>query len=500
MDKNEILTVTDVTKFFPGVIALNKVNFGLRVGEVHALVGENGAGKSTFINILAGVLQPDEGKINLAEIETKITNPFVAKEKGISTVYQELSLAESLTIAENIIHYKIPLHNKQFYDWKRIYSQCSELLKIFDKQYLSPKTLVKDLSITNKQVIEILKAISVNPRILILDEPTSSLDELGLNKLFDLIADLKNKGTSIIYITHHLKEIFKIADRVTVFRDGKHISTDLISDVTENELVSKMIGREIKYEQTSSKFVNIKPVFRVKNLGSRIIKNLNFQVNQGEILGFYGLVGSGRTETAKIIFGLDPATEGEMFLNNKLIKNQSVQQAIKNNIAYISEDRKGTGLFLEKSLSDNIIAPQLEKFQKKGFLNEKKVAISAEKYADLTKTKYYSLKQLTKTLSGGNQQKVLLATWFQTEPLLLIIDEPTKGVDVGARNEIYQVIRNLAQQGVSIIMITSDLAECLLMSNRILIFRDKEIIKELDRKDATEEIIVSYATGVRIQE
>ena len=283
-----------------------------------------------------------------------------------------------------------------------------------------------------------------------------------------------------------------------MFRDGKYISTDMVSDVTENELVSKMIGREIDPNQTTSDIAKAKPMFRVCNLGSEAIQNISFHLNQGEILGMYGLVGSGRTETAKIIFGMDPASEGEMFINDKLIKNRSVQQAIENRIAYISEDRKGSGLFLEKSLRDNIIAPQLDKFQKNGFMLEGKTIAAAEKYAELTKIKYNNLKQLTRTLSGGNQQKVLLATWFQTEPRLLITDEPTKGVDVGARNEIYQVIRNMAQNGMSIILITSDLTECLLMSNRILIFRQKRIVKELDRKDATEELIVSYATGIRI--
>lgn len=498
MPNDDILTVSDVTKTFPGVVALDKVNFRLRTGEVHALVGENGAGKSTFINILAGVLQPDAGKITLAGVETKIANPFSAKEKGISTVYQELSLAESLTIAENIIHYKIPLRFKKFYKWKSIYSQCTEYLRLFGKEHLSPKTPVKDLSITDKQIVEILKAISVSPRILVLDEPTSSLDETGVKKLFELIGELKKKGASVIYISHHLKEIFAIADRVTVFRDGKYISTDMIADVTENALVSKMIGREISYAQLTRDIEEPKPVFRACNLGSGVIKNINFHLNQGEILGLYGLVGSGRTETAKIIFGMDPATEGEMYLRGKLIKNNSVRQAIHNEIAYISEDRKGSGLFLEMSLRDNIISPQLDKFQKNGFMNERKATLAAENYAGVTRTKYNNIRQLTRTLSGGNQQKILLATWFQSEPCILITDEPTKGVDIGARNEIYQVLRNMAQNGMSIILITSDLTECLLMSNRILIFREMKIVKELDRKGASEELIISHATGVRV--
>jgi ABC-type sugar transport system ATPase subunit len=498
MTSGELLAVENVTKYFPGVVALDRVNFKLNSGEVHALVGENGAGKSTFINIAAGVLQPDGGSIFISGMETKISSPFTAKETGISTVYQELSLAESLTVAENVIHYKIPLIHGKFYRWNTIFSQCSALLRLFNKEYISPKTAVKDLSITDKQIVEILKAVSVNPRILILDEPTSSLGEAEVNKLFELINELKGRGTSVIYITHHLKEVFRIADRVTVFRDGRYVSTDTVDSVTEDELITKMIGREIKPERDTDCPAGSDQVFRARNLGSEVIKNINFSVNRGEILGMYGLVGAGRTELAKVIFGIDPADEGEMFLNNKLIKNHSPLQAIHNKIGYISEDRKGSGLFLEKSLRDNIISPQLYKYQKGGFMDEKRATAAAEKYAGLTKAKYYSLKQLTTTLSGGNQQKVLLAAWFQTEPALLIIDEPTKGVDVGARGEIYQIIRDMALRGMAIVLITSDLTECLTMSNRILVFREKKIIKELDRKDATEELIVSYAAGVRV--
>ncbi len=496
--KEVLLKVEGITKKFPGVLALNKVNFELFKGEVHAIVGENGAGKSTLMNILSGILHPDEGKISLSCSELKVENPYMAKVNGISTVYQELSLADSLSIAENIITYQKPLKRFGFVDWETMYKRCDNLLKLFDKKDLKPKTLVKELSLAEKQVVEILKAVSSEPRILILDEPTSSLSRLEVDKLFYLIRQFKKKGTSIIYISHHLREIFEIADRVTVFRDGKDICTNKIGEVKEQQLVTKMVGREIKTFYMGYNNISSKEYFIVDNISSKKIKNIKFNVKKGEILSIYGLVGAGRTELAKAIFGLDPIEQGQMFLNGSEVKIKNPAMAVKNRIAYVSEDRKESGLYLEKTIQDNVVSSKLYSYQKMGWMDDGQVKKMAEKYIGLTKIKCFSAKQPAATLSGGNQQKLLLAAWFQIDPLILIIDEPTRGVDIGARNEIYNLIRNMAQEGKGVIIITSDLPESLILSDRIIVMKDRRIVKEFLRDEATEEKIIASATGVAI--
>ena len=498
MVKEVLLKVEGITKRFPGVLALDKVNFELCKGEVHAIVGENGAGKSTLMNILAGVFQADEGKIFLSGRALKVENPYMAIINGVSTVYQELSLADSLSIAENIITYQKPLKKFGFIDWPIMYKRCEELLKLFDKKELKPRTLVKELSLAEKQVVEILKAISSEPRILILDEPTSSLSQVEVDKLFSLIRQFKEKGTSVIYISHHLREIFEIADRVTVFRDGRNICTNNIAEVKEQQLVTKMVGREIMAFDRNTNTISSQEYFIVDNISSKKMKDITFHVRKGEILSIYGLVGAGRTELAKAIFGLDPIKEGHMFLNGKEIKVKNPAMAVKNRIAYVSEDRKESGLYLEKTIQDNVVSSKLYSYQKIGWMDDGKIKKTAEKYIDLTKIKCFSAKQLAATLSGGNQQKLLLAAWFQIDPLILIVDEPTRGVDIGARSEIYNLIRDMAQEGRGVIIITSDLPESLILSDRIIVMKDRRIVTEFLRDEATEEKIIASATGVAI--
>ena len=487
-----------ITKSYPGVRALDDVRFELRKGEVHALVGENGAGKSTLVHILGGVLQPDSGDLFLDGQRRRLENAYRAAQLGNSVVFQELSLAPNLSIAENVFFNRQPLKSSGIsVDWRTLYRKTSELLDLFQLD-LDPKTQVKSLSPALQQVMEILKALSQSPKVLILDEPTSSLTSRETTLLFDNIRRVKDEGVSVVYISHHLPEIFEICDRVTVLRDGLNVGTRQIADVTENELVQMMVGRDLKdiygtpCSSIGTELLAVEGACRGKDF-----RDVDFSIREGEILGFAGLVGSGRTELARALFGLDPLDRGQMRLRGEAIRITTPREAIRNGIGYLTEDRKEDGLFLDMTIRENCIAPSLVEFANSiGCLDRKKTATFAQECRKRYKVITPSIEQKVRNLSGGNQQKVLLSMWLGTNPRVLIADEPTRGIDVGAKQEVYQLIRELASGGVAIVLISSDVIELLGVCDRIVVMREGSLVGEFPRETATEEGIIACAAGV----
>ncbi|MGE5610588.1 MAG: sugar ABC transporter ATP-binding protein [Bacillota bacterium] len=499
MSSPPVLQLHDIVKTFPGVRALDHARFELQVGEVHALVGENGAGKSTLMNIIAGVHQPDSGQIIYAGQPITLPNPHRAAEQGIAVVFQELSLAPNLSIAENIFANRQPTKGLNLIDWTKLHALTRNFLKLFELD-IDPATPVKELSVAHRQVIEILKALSHRPCILILDEPTSSLTSRETRLLFDNIRRLKREGVSFIYISHHLSEVFEIADRVTVMRDGQYIDTFNIDQVDEETLVRKMVGRELTNVYGRRRTPIGEPFFQVANATrKRAFQNISFTLRQGEILGLAGLVGAGRTELARALAGIEPLDAGQIFLDNHLLRIRTPQEAIRHRIGYLTEDRKDQGLFLRMPIRDNCVAPSLRHFASfLGWMNDTAIRNFAEHSRRNLKIATPGVWQRVANLSGGNQQKVLLSMWMGIAPKVLIVDEPTRGIDVGARSEIYTLLRSLASTGVGILMISSDLQEILGLSDHILVMRHGELVAEFPRENATEETLIAAATGVEL--
>ena len=492
-----ILEARQIVKTFPGVRALDGVRLRLVQGEVHALVGENGAGKSTLIHVLGGVLPPDSGQIRLHGEEVRFHNAHDAALKGIGVVFQELSLSPNLSVAENIFANRQPVGRLNLIRRRRLNADAAELLEWF-RCDVDPRTPVARLPIGTQQVVEILKAVSQRPRVLILDEPTSSLAGPDTQLLFRAIHQLKQGGTSFIYISHHLPEIFEIADRVTVFRDGKYVDTKKTADVTESSLVNMMVGREIDniYGQRTASVGE--EYFRVHAASrGKAFRDVGFTLRRGEILGIAGLVGAGRTELGRGIFGVEPLESGRIELEGQTLAIRSPREAIRRGIGYLTEDRKLQGLFLRMTVRDNCAAASLDRFAgRMDWMTDR----ALNRFAEDCRRKFNivtpSIRQRLGNLSGGNQQKVLLAMWMGISPRVLIVDEPTRGVDVGARSEIYASLRRLAAEGVGIIMISSDLLEILGLSDRILVMRGGRLAGEFSAADATEEKIIACAAGV----
>lgn len=493
-----LLTIKDLTKRFPGVLAVDRVSFSLKKGEILALLGENGAGKSTLTNMLSGVHRPDHGQIILAGKHLSFSSSHDAIQHGISMVFQELSLVETLSVSENIFANRQPVGKLNNIHWRQLYRDTKELLQRFDLN-INPNLLIKRLSMGQQQMLEILKAISTSPKVLILDEPTSSLTEAETDYLFQNIRKLQREGMSFIYITHKLSEIFEIADCVVVMRDGRYVGSKPVSEVNENDLVAMMVGREIedKYGQVTDR-LNGDAYFKVENFSyKKTFRNVSFALKKGEILGFAGLVGAGRTEMAQSIFGIEPKDSGKLFLDGSEIYISKPKEAIRQRIAYLTEDRKGLGLFLGMPVKDNLVAASLAVVTSKiGLIKKKLVEQNARQ-----KVKEFSIATPTihkkiLNLSGGNQQKCLVAMWMNILPKVIIFDEPTRGVDVGARTEIYQKLREFAAQGTGIIMISSDLPELIGMCDRILVMHQGTIQGEVLCDDFSEELILSYAAGI----
>ena len=494
-----ILDARNISKSFPGVLAVDNISLKLCKGEILALIGENGAGKSTLINVLGGVQKPDRGQIIINGQSVMFSSSDQAIRAGISVVFQELSLVDSLSIAENIFANRQPIGMLNKINWRQLYQQAQEFLEKFNLE-LNPRTLVKNLTMGQKQILEILKAISTSPKVLILDEPTSALTEQEIKCLFENIRMLRKQDMSFIYTTHKLSEVFQIADRVMVMRDGKKSGSERVNNVSENDLISMMVGRKIKdlYGVRGSAFSETETVLRVVGLNRKnVFKDVSFELQKGEILGLAGLIGAGRTEVGRAIVGVDPKDSGHIYLDGKEVHINNPKDAIIHKIAYLTEDRKKDGLFEGMALSNNIIAPSIENFTSViGFLDRKRINRYVESSVMEFGITTTSIMKKVLYLSGGNQQKVLVAMWMSIQPKVIIFDDPTRGVDVGSKADIYQILKDSASRGVGIIMISSELLELIGVCDRILAFHHGRIMGEILRKDFSEERIMTLAAGI----
>lgn len=491
-----LLEMNGICKSFPGVQALDHVTLKVRPGTVHALVGENGAGKSTLMKCLFGIYSKDEGEVIIEGKPTHIANPFDALTKGIAMVHQELQPIMERSVAENIYCGRFPLKYGLFIDHKKMYEDTERLLKEV-KMNFDPKVKLSTLSVSQMQAIEIAKAVSANAKIIIMDEPTSSLTQNEVDNLFEIINSLRKKGISIIYISHKMDEILSISDDVTIMRDGQYIGTWEAKELTIDMIVTKMVGRELKnlYPQKSN--VPAEVVLDVKGLTSiseKSFKDVSFQLRKGEVLGIGGLVGAQRSELFEAVFGIRGIKKGTITYKGKELKIKRPHDAIKQGIALLTEDRRATGIFGVLSIAENISVASLDKYVKIGFLNERKVENLVQENIKKLSIKTPNSKTKIQTLSGGNQQKVIISRWLANDPDIFILDEPTRGIDVGAKYEIYTIIADLAKQGKSIIMISSELPELIGMSDRVLVMCNGKVSGEVSKEDATQENIMSLAT------
>ena len=487
----------DISKSFPGVKALDGVSLQVKKGSVHAVMGENGAGKSTLMKVLFGQHMPDSGEIFINGKKAHIRSIKDAVSHGISMIYQELSPIKELSIAENIFVGRYLKNKAGIIDWDKMYSRCQE---IFDKWSLkyNPRTKIKMLKTADVQMIEIIKAISFNAKLVIMDEPTSSLSAKEVQKLFEFIRALKNEGITIIIITHKIDEVFQIADRVSVLRDGKYIGEKEIGELSRAEIIKMMVGREMDSVFPKKETGYGKVLLEVKNLnnGSKV-NNISFKLHEGEILGFAGIVGAGRTETMRSLFGLDFHTSGEVLINGKKIEINKPRDAINNHILMATESRKDDGLVLCRSVTENILLPSLHRRSWRGVLNAKKNRKAAAEAVKKLAVKTSSLEALANFLSGGNQQKLILCKWLMMNPKVLILDEPTRGIDVGAKWEIYNIIVDLAKQGVGIIFISSEMEEVIGLSDTVMVMCEGEINGKLNKNEVTQERIMNLASEVQ---
>lgn len=491
------LQMSHITKRFPGVLALSNVDFALRKGEVHALLGENGAGKSTLMKILSGVYQPDEGDIIFEGQSVSFANPLSAQSAGITIIHQEFNLFPELTVEENIfIGREFCKNNRWCLDEKQQRQAAIDILQKLNLN-ISPETLVADLTVAQQQMVEIAKAISVNAKILIMDEPTAALTETEIDSLFQVTRLLKEQGTGIVYISHRLEELALIADRATVMRDGQFIATVDYDAVKISDLIAMMVGRDLgNIYPRRGPLAQRKPVLEVSGLTRNgVLNNIDFTLYQGEILGFAGLMGAGRTELARAIFGADPIDGGTLKLNGKVTVIKDIPDAIQQGISYLTEDRKKEGLALGLSVERNIMLGNYPEYSDRyGNVDSKRCQKTSEEQVKALRIKTPHLEQAALNLSGGNQQKIIIARWVCKDTDILIFDEPTRGIDVGAKLEIYELMNRLVAKGKSIIMISSELPEVLGMCDRILVMRNGRITGELASDDATQEKIMQYAT------
>lgn len=496
---NVLVQMENIEKKFSGVHALKECRFELRAGEVHALVGENGAGKSTMMKILTGVYQKDSGQIFCNGNEVQISDTKAAQNLGISMIHQELNLAPDLTVAQNIFIGKEPRKKfSWFLDDQEMNRRTSELLAEINLN-IEPTTLVSSLTVAKQQMVEIVKAISYDSQVVIMDEPTAALSDSEIEELFRIIEKLRNKGVGIVYISHRMAELKRITDRITVMRDGSYINTVPTAETTIDQVISMMVGREIYQPQKPDrqKTQSSEIVLEVKNLASgTMVKDVSFSLRKGEILGVAGLVGAGRTEMARAIFGADELTHGEIFIKGNKVTIKEPHQAVALGIGYLSEDRKRYGCLLDMNVSANVAVAAQKKFTNKlSFVNDAAMNVRAQEVVEELKVKTPSITQLIKYLSGGNQQKVIIGKWLTRDSDILIFDEPTRGIDIGAKNEIYKLLESLANQGKSIIMISSELPEVLRLSHRIIVMCEGRVTGELmNDNDASQEKIMTFAT------
>ncbi|WP_330634629.1 sugar ABC transporter ATP-binding protein [Anaerovorax sp. IOR16] len=495
----KLIAMKGITKSFSGVPVLKGVDFNVYEGRIMALLGENGAGKSTLMKILTGAYQKNQGEIIVDGEPIDFQNIRQSQAKGIAIIHQELNLVKDLSIAENIFLGREPLRLGMQVNWKKLNEDAYLWLEKLGLNE-NPKTLVKNISVGKQQLVEIAKALSLNARILIMDEPTGALTVSETEKLFQVIQELKAEGKSIVYISHRLKEIFEICDDVTILRDGQFVSEQPISELDEDKIIESMVGRKLteQYPRVSCKAGET--VLEVKNISNQFVEKVNLSLRKNEIVGISGLMGSGRTELARTIYGIYKAKEGDIYVKGEKIKINHPTDALNHGIAYVSEDRKNNGIVLGMCVRENVTLASLKKFSGRlGNLHRKKEESSAQQYMKEMSIKTSGSKQLLKHLSGGNQQKVSLAKNLNVSPEVLILDEPTRGVDVGAKKEIYDLINTFKKQGMSILMISSEIPEILGMSDRIVVMHEGRIMGELSHEEANQEKIMSLAVGKEVR-
>lgn len=495
-DKIPVLRLEGIVKTFPGVRALDNVSFTVMPGEVHALMGENGAGKSTLMKVLGGIYQPDEGKIIVSEEQVVMRSPLEAKSKGIVFIHQELSLATELSVAENIYLGELPRKSLGRVDWDLLYSRTDAILKKL-KVGFDARTLVGDLSIANQQMVEIARALTVDAKAVIFDEPTASLTDAEKVVLFDVIADLQSQGVGIIYISHRMEEIFRITDRISVLRDGSYRGTVNTAETNEESVTQLMIGRKLDLSRNESHHEIGDVAIEVQNLScGDLFNDVSFEVRRGEVVGFYGLVGAGRTEIAETLFGLREPTSGKIFLNGEETIIHSPHDAIELGISLVPEDRKGQGLVLSMNCRDNMTLPQVDDLKAGPFVAEGAEISIFDQYRDRLDIRTPGWKQTVGNLSGGNQQKIVIGKWLSMHPDVLIVDEPTRGIDVGSKSEIHNLIRELAAQGYAVIVISSEMPEVLHVSDRIVAMYNGRIIRTFTSEEVTEDNLIQAISGI----
>lgn len=494
MEGKTVLKLVDIVKTFPGVRALDGVQLEILEGEVHALCGENGAGKSTLMKIIAGAQPYTSGHMYVNGEEVKFRSTKEAELKGISMIYQEFNMVTELTVAENMFLGRLPKTKLGNVDWKKLYKDAQAQL---DKMGLriNAKEKVANLSVAESQMVEIAKCLTINSKIIIMDEPTAALSDEEMQVLFKIIAELKKNGISIIYISHRMDEIFEISDRLTVFRDGKYVATKKITETGYDDIVHMMVGRAVDNLYPARSYEKQEVVFEAKNMISRRCKDVTVQLHKGEILGITGLLGSGCIELSKIIYGAVPKKSGEIYINGQLRDCSSPRKALASGIGFVSDDRKQEGLVLIRSIRENISMSSLKKLTKGISISKSLESKNIKAQAAAMNIKMSSAEQLVGKLSGGNQQKVVFAKVLEAGPDILILDEPTRGVDVGAKAEIYQIMDDLTKQGKSIIIISTDLPELIGVSDRVIVMREGEIVKEFQRGEANQENVLAYASG-----
>ena len=498
-----LLKMTGISKHFPGVQALDNVSLEVAPGEIHGLLGENGAGKSTLLKILSGAYQPDAGSIELDGRPVRVNSPHHAQQLGIVTIYQEFNLVPSLTIAENVFIGREP-GNAPFISWSALRDETQAITDRLGMN-LDPMSLVRDLTVAEQQMVEIARALSMKSRVIIMDEPTSALSEHEVEKLFQIMRDLKAQGLSIIFVTHRLEEVLHICDRITVLRDGKNVGTVNVKDIALNDIIRMMVGRSLdelfhregrhEYGEVALRVVNLSRYGTTQDPNATVLHDISFEVRRGEILGLAGLVGAGRTELARVIFGADPFFQGFIEIGGRPTRIRSPQDAIRYGIGLVPEDRKQQALFLALAVRENASITILDRLLRwGGFVREDKERDLVEEYRQKLNIRMASQEQAVANLSGGNQQKVVIARWLALQPKVLIVDEPTRGIDVAAKAEVHSLLDQMAREGIAVIMISSELPEILGMSDRIITVREGRLTGEIMRADATEEKLMQMMT------
>ena len=491
------LRLEGIVKTFPGVRALDGVSFQVMPGEVHALLGENGAGKSTLMKVLGGIYQPDEGRIFIEEVPAVMASPLDAKAKGVVFIHQELSLADELSVAENIYLGELPGKSFGRVDFEKLYAESGAILERLNCGF-SPQTIVGDLSIANKQMVEIARALTVDAKAVIFDEPTASLTDAEKVVLFDIINDLRAQSVGVVYISHRMDEIFTISDKISVLRDGEYRGSLVTADTNEDEVTQLMIGRSLDLTAAIEHAPIGKVALEVRDLAcGSLFHDVNFKVRAGEVVGFYGLVGAGRTEIAETLFGLRSPTAGKILLDGAEVSISSPIDAIQHGISLVPEDRKEQGLVLGMNCRDNMTLPQVGDLTAGPFVSDGAEIAIFDQYRDKLAIKTPSWRQQAGNLSGGNQQKIVIGKWLSMAPQVLIVDEPTRGIDVGSKSEIHNLIRELAKQGYAIVVISSEMPEVLRVSDRVIAMFHGEIIREFTSEEVNEDNLVQAISGIR---